>query len=345
MSRLKGALIGFGKVAEMAHLPAFAARNELVLLAVAEPREDRRAQARALIPQVRLYPDLGTLLKEEPDLDFVDICTPPAEHPGMCLAGLKKGLHVLCEKPLTLDLKELKALESAAARAGRALVTVHNWKFAPLLSASINLLKTGAIGRLTHLDWQVLRPPGSGGGLTSWRTEASQVRGGILVDHGWHAFYLAQAWAGEEPEALKTRLTRPDPTASGPETEAEVGLKFPQASGRIFLTWQASHRANLGRLAGTEGEMLLEDDRLVLAHAGRPEEVISFPAKLSAGSHHPEWMAGVLDEFMEEIRQPEPRGKNLLEAAGCARLIESAYRSWEAGSVWLPFGASEVPQL
>ena len=336
MSRLKGALIGFGKVAEMAHLPAFAARNELALLAVAEPREDRRAQARALIPRVRLYPDLGTLLKEEPDLDFVDICTPPAEHPGMCLAALNRGLHVLCEKPLTLDLKELEDLDQAAARTGRALVTVHNWKFAPLLRASLNLLKAGAIGKLTHLDWQVLRPPGSGGGLTSWRTEASQARGGILVDHGWHAFYLAQAWAGEEPEALKTRLTRPDPTASGPETEAEVGLKFPQASGRIFLTWQASHRANLGRLAGTEGEMLLEDDRLVLARAGSPEEVISFPAKLSAGSHHPEWMAGVLGEFLGEIRQPELRGKNLREAAGCARLIESAYRSWEAGSVWLP---------
>ncbi len=337
MNILKGALIGFGKVAEMAHLPALGTRPELALAAVAEPREDRRAQARALLPGIRVYADAASLLAAEPALDFVDICTPPSDHPAISLMALNKGLHVLCEKPLTLDLEEVETLGAAAARANRSLVTVHNWKFAPLLSTSISLVKAGAIGRLTQIDWQVLRPAGSGGGLTAWRREGAQGRGGILVDHGWHAFYLALAWAGGAPQSLKTRLTLPDPQGSGPEAEAKVWLDFPEAEGCLFLTWRAPLRANLGRLTGTAGEMRLEDDRLVLARSGQPEEVFSFPAKLSAGSHHPEWTAGVLEEFLGEIRQPELRGRNLREAASCARLIDAAYRSWEAGGVRLPF--------
>jgi predicted dehydrogenase len=340
---LRGALIGFGKVAEMAHLPALASREDFRIVAVAEPLPERREQAQALLPGVRFYEQAGELLAREEPLDFVDICTPPRDHTDLALAALDRGCHVLCEKPLTLAPGDFAVLRQAAVRAARTLVTVHNWKHAPLLAQARELAAGGGIGAVHMVEWEVHRTSGGGGGLTDWRQESGQALGGILIDHGWHAFYLLMEWAGAVPKALNARLM----CGAGPggiDQEAEVGLRFPACQARLFLTWQARERRNWGRLSGSRGEIVMDDDRLVLAADDRPAETLSFPAKVSAGSHHPDWMGGVLDEFLGEIGEPDRRGQNLREAELCARLIRLAYRSHKAGGDWLDVEAHEAPR-
>ncbi len=338
---LRGALLGFGRVAEFAHFPAFAARTDFQILAVADPLPERRARAKALLPQARLYGNPEELLAREEALDFVDICTPPRDHAPLSLAALERGCHVLCEKPLTLEPKDFQTFKSAADQTGRALVTVHNWRHAPLLAQAGELLRTGAIGQVQMLEWEVHRTAGSGGGLTAWRQEGGQALGGILIDHGWHAFYLLLEWAGEAPMVLNARLSIQN-EESGVEQEAEVGLRFPSCQARLFLTWQAPERRNSGRLSGTQGEIRMEDDCLVLAPHGQTEKTWSFPAKVSAGSHHPDWMGGVLDEFLKEIADPGQRGRNLAEAELCARLIRLAYRSHREGGRWVDVRSHEA---
>ncbi|MBW1992130.1 MAG: Gfo/Idh/MocA family oxidoreductase [Deltaproteobacteria bacterium] len=339
---LTGALIGFGQVAEKAHVPAFLSRGDFRLAAVADPLPERREAARRLLPGIRLYADAQELLAREENLDFVDICTPPREHPALARQALTRGLHVLCEKPLTLAPEDFAVLQQAARQADRVLITVHNWKYAPLLARAAELARSGIIGELQRLEWEVWRPAGSGGGLTAWRQEGGQALGGILLDHGWHAFYLAMEWAGSAPTALKARLVF-GKGSGGVEQEAEVGLQFPACQGRLFLTWQAAERRNWGRLGGSEGEILLADDYLVAASAHQPPEVQRYPAKLSAGSHHPDWMGGVLDEFLDEIIHRRRRGRNLREAELCARLICLAYRSHQEGSCWVEVEPHEAP--
>jgi predicted dehydrogenase len=331
---LQGALIGFGKVAEMAHIPALAADARFQIVAVAEPLAERRGRVQALLPLVRLYEQAEELLAREPALDFVDICTPPRDHTALALAALGRGCHVLCEKPLTLEPDDFRALKAAAARADRTLVTVHNWKHAPLLARGRELARSGAVGAIETVEWEVHRTSGGGGGLTAWRQEEGQGLGGILIDHGWHAFYLLMAWAGEIPKALNARLSF-DADQTGVDQEAEVRLRFPSSQGHLFLTWRANERRNWGRLSGSAGEIVMADDRLVLARSGRPEEFQSFPAKVSAGSHHPDWMGGVLEEFLTEIAHPDLRGGNVREAELCALSIRLAYQSHRAGGGWL----------
>jgi predicted dehydrogenase len=333
-SPLQGAIIGFGKVAEMAHVPALAMDERFQIAAVADPLYQRRARAQAVLPQARVYATAEELLAREPDLDFVDICTPPADHTALSLAALGRGCHVLCEKPLTLEPEDILALKAAASQADRTLVTVHNWKHAPLLARGRELAGSGAVGAIKTVEWEVHRTSGSGGGLTAWRQEEGQGLGGILIDHGWHAFYLLMGWVGEIPQALNARLVFKDDQA-GVDQEAEVRLRFPSCQGRLFLTWQAGERRNWGRLRGNEGELVLADDRLILAGSGRPEEIQSFPDKVSAGSHHPHWMGGVLEELLTEIAHPHRRRANLREAELCALLIRLAYRSHRAGGAWL----------
>jgi predicted dehydrogenase len=340
---LRGAVIGFGKVAEMSHLPALAAREDFRIVAVADPLPERRQRAQVLLPGVRLYERAGELLSREEALDFVDICTPPRDHTDLALAALGRGCHVLCEKPLTLAPGDFAALRQAAAWADRSLVTVHNWKHAPLLAQARHLAASGDIGDIHMVEWEVHRTSGAGGGLTAWRQESGQALGGILIDHGWHAFYLLMEWAGAVPKALNARLVC-GAKPNGVDAEAEVGLRFPTCQARLFLTWQAQERRNWGRLNGSRGEIVMADDRLLLAADGRPVETRSFPAKVSAGSHHPDWMGGVLDEFLGEIAHPDRQGQNLREAELCARLIRLAYRSHGAGGDWLDVEAHETPR-
>jgi predicted dehydrogenase len=331
---LRGALVGFGKVAELAHLPVFLDSPDFYLVAVADFLAERRDQAPELLPQVRLYQSLDELLAREAELDFLDICTPPRDHTALALDALSRGCHVLCEKPLTLAPQDFSVLKEAAHQAQRALVTVHNWKYAPLLAEASKLIRSGALGEIRTLEWEVHRTSGGGGGLTDWRQEGGQALGGILIDHGWHAFYLLMAWAGTVPQAIQARLSL-ESASGGVDQEADVSLRFPGCQARMLLTWKARERRNIGRIIGTTGQILMEDDRLVLQQVGLSPETQVFPARLSAGSHHPEWMGGVLEEFLEEIADPGRRGRNLREAELCALLIRLAYQSHREGSRWV----------
>jgi len=320
-------------VAELAHLPAFAFRPEFELVAVAEPLPERRDLARALLPRVRVYEDLANLLNRESALDFVDICTPPRSHTRLAVAALKRGCHVLSEKPLFLSAQEVQEIKEVLTQIPPAvLVTANNWKYAPLLAKTTEMIRAGAIGSVQKLDWQVYRTNPSGGGLSLWRQDPANSLGGIVVDHGWHAFYILISWVGM-PKAIKARLVRG--AASPVEIEAEVEMKFPEATARLFLTWQASQRSNQGRVLGTAGEIIMEDDILMRVVEDSVIESHRFPEKLSGGSHHPQWMAGVLEEFLQEINFPEKRGANFHEAETCSRLIRLAYQSHKSGGVWL----------
>src|SRR4051812_35162989 len=96
---LKGALIGFGFIAEKGHVPAYlAAPGSFEIVAVAEICAARRDKVKSLLPNARVYPDTKTLLQTERELDFVDIATPPCDHAAIAHAAFEHGLHVFCEK-------------------------------------------------------------------------------------------------------------------------------------------------------------------------------------------------------------------------------------------------------
>jgi predicted dehydrogenase len=150
MSRRRAALLGFGHVAEHGHLPAWRARDDFAIAAVADPDPARRAVAQRLLPDARVYADPIAALSEVA-LDVVDIATPPALHTPLVIRAAQAGCHVLCEKPLTTTLADYRAAVAAVRAAGVTLFTVHNWKHSGQYEQLAALLATGAIGRPTDL--------------------------------------------------------------------------------------------------------------------------------------------------------------------------------------------------
>src|SRR5438105_6889141 len=124
---LRGAIIGFGEVARHGHSPAYANSREAKIVAIVDRTAERRRTAEESLPGIATFATIEELAAGI-EIDFVDICTPPALHAEPMVDALGHGWNVLCEKPLLLDLAELEKVRAVARDSGRAVLPVHNWK-------------------------------------------------------------------------------------------------------------------------------------------------------------------------------------------------------------------------
>jgi predicted dehydrogenase len=338
----RGAILGFGKVAAEAHVPGFRQTPGFEVDAVIDPAEERRNAATAALPGVRIYADFAAAAQAETKLDFVDVATPPRQHASAIVEALECGYHVLCEKPLAVDLAEIAELRRAARRSHHALFTVHNWKYAPLFRRLHGLLRGGAIGEVGEIEWHVSRPsPPQGAAQAGWRLDRDQAGGGILMDHGWHAFYLMLFLSGREPQSIVARIG--SSLGFGVEDSVHCEIDFSGIRAIIDLGWGAAERRTGGVVRGSLGEIRIEDDRLIVEAANRASESTRFSPPLSASSYHPEWFPALLEDFRSEMLHTDRRGRNFAEAACVAELVAAAYRSAGA-SVPLGEPAAGQPQ-
>ncbi len=333
---MRGALIGFGNVALHGHLPGWLGRRDVEITAVSDARPERRAERDARLPGARWYDSADELL-DEADVDFVDICTPPSSHAPLTGHALRRGRHVLCEKPLVVALEELDPLTRLAATTGRVLHAVHNWHHAPIIRRAQELIQDGALGPVVRVVWHTLRTrpaavadPGAG----NWRVDPTLAGGGVLTDHGWHVVYVLRRWLGEDPTSVSASLETRRHLGLAVEDTAVVRLGFPTASAEILLTWAADVRANWAELTGEDGTIELQDDTLVLRRDGETRRWACPPA-LSDGSTHADWFAPVVSQFVEEIHGVS-HSSNMAEAALCTAVESAARESSRQGGIVLP---------
>jgi predicted dehydrogenase len=319
---LKGAIIGFGEVARHGHCPGYADSHDVKIVAVVDRMAERRRVAQEFFPTIATFSTLEELAAGA-EIDFVDICTPPAFHGQPMLDALARNWNVLCEKPLLLDPVQLEKVRGLARESGRAVVPVHNWKYAPIVMRASEMLRSQAIGPLREVEIETLRVQDcavADPAHPNWRRDPAIAGGGILMDHGWHAIYLAYHWFNEEPIDVRASLHRP--TATQAEDEATLTLVFPSGRARIFLTWRADVRRNRILLIGGRGEIAIDDDTLRMGG-----ESIQYESGLSAGSHHADWFATMLPDVIASFHQSEMAQKSFEEAALCLSVIQRAYQT------------------
>lgn len=321
----QGAIIGFGNVAAQGHVPGWRDDPDFEIVAVADPDAARRGLAAELLPGVRTYGGSEELLRHE-HLDFVDIATPPAAHAPAIMAAANAGIHVLCEKPLTTSWREYVDLRAAVCHAGIVLHTVHNWKYSEAFRTVRQLLDDGAVGALSTISFDTARNGCAAATADNWRVRASVAGGGILVDHGWHAFYLLLALAQERPLRIRAALERRRYVDAEVEDTALCAIDFASVSAEIRLTWAASERHTRWQVVGRDGQMTIDDDRLVMQGPGS-EQSRRLTTALSAGSHHPDWFSGVIKEFRQALDDPTVPGVNQAEAELCVLMLNLAYAS------------------
>jgi predicted dehydrogenase len=324
-------LVGFGSIAEHAHLPAWQAIEDVEVTAVADISPARLARARRLLPHVTLYESPHELAARA-DLDCVDICTPPATHADLITAACARGIaHIVCEKPLVLSEREYRRVVEARTTSGSRVVCVNNWRHSDLNRHVASALAAGAIGAVESVELRIGRPDcalGSAAWMPRWRTEPRLAGGGIILDHGWHQLSLLLGWMGTLPESVRAVTRTVDRRHHPVEDEALIEVAFPSGTGLIELSWVSEGRTNDGVVRGPRGTIVAHDDRVVIENGdGRRE--LPFRGRLSASSYHPDWFETV---FRQEVLASSPVAAdgNLAEAGILVSAICAAYRSARA---------------
>ena len=142
-------------------------------------------------------------------IEVVAIVTPNHMHAPVAMQFIKRGIHVICDKPLTATLPEAKKLAKAAEASGVIFALTHNYTGYPMIRQAKAMVGAGTLGdiRLVQVeyaqDWLAEPLEASGQKQADWRTDpAKSGAGGSTGDIGTHAFNLANFVSGLTLDSL-----------------------------------------------------------------------------------------------------------------------------------------------
>jgi predicted dehydrogenase len=198
------ALLGTGRIAESAFIPAIHAVDGARLAAVLSRDHDRGAAfaKRHNIPAA--YDRLDTLL-QDPRVDAVIVATPDAMHEPQVIAAAQAGKHVLCEKPMTTTYAGCMRMAAAVRASGITFAMGYNNRFNTGLQRIKALLQEGQIGQVRYaralLTSQMQDP-------RDWRAHSEQARYWALSAVGTHLIDLWR-WYFGDPASVGGALAAP----------------------------------------------------------------------------------------------------------------------------------------
>ena len=163
-------------------------------------------QLRATAPGLQAYESVGHLLSD-PAIGLVYIGSPPALHYEQCLASLRAGKHVICEKPAALEARQAQALKDLAERSDLLFVVNLMQRYNPLYAAVKTLVDAQVLGAFVHGFFEnyasdEFLPP------DHWFWDERQS-GGIFIEHGVHFFDMFAGWLGPGAVVAAQKLSRP----------------------------------------------------------------------------------------------------------------------------------------
>ncbi len=288
--KLRVGIIGSGGIAEGAHAPGYKALpDDCELVACCDVRPERAKAFAERFDLAHWYTDYRELLTL-PELDAVSICTPPFMHRDATVAALDAGLHVLCEKPMAMNVAEAQDMVAAAGRAGKVLTIGHQQRFSPAAQAVKRAVDAGELGNIYYAKTAALRNRGA----PTWGVfHIKELNGGgPLIDIGVHALDVTM-WLMGSPRpvavfgatymalahrpGLQNRMGTINIEEYDVEDLAAALVRFDNGATLMLETsWllQMTERGNAyTQLFGTEGSARLDPFQIVRDVDGVPEDV------------------------------------------------------------------------
>ena len=222
--KLRMALVGGGQGAFIGRVHATAAvlDNRAALVAGALSSDPARAKSSAAdydIPTERAYGSYQELIEGEKALptekrvDFISIATPNHTHFEIAKAAVEAGFNVICDKPLTFDLKQAEALADAVDKSGVVFAVSHNYTGYPLVRQAREMVVRGDFGEINAIrvsyiqGWLRTRLEAENQKQAAWRTDPKRSGvAGCFGDIGTHAYNLARYISGLLPETISAHL-------------------------------------------------------------------------------------------------------------------------------------------
>jgi predicted dehydrogenase len=298
---------------------------------------------------------------QRPDIALVDIATPTNLHAEMTIAALAAGKHVLCEKPLAMDVAEAEAM-LAAARSSRAHAGVaFNYRFVPAIRLAKRLIDEGRVGRIYHFrarylqDW--LASPDM---PMSWRLDRQQAGSGVLGDLGAHIVDLAHFLVGPMTDVVGQTTTFVDARSSTGGKTGQVTVddassfltRFANGAAGVFEASRmstGSKNRNQFEIEGDRGALRFDLERLnelEFYSADDPHHMRGFRTILATEPEHPFlehwWPPGhtlgwehahihLIASFLNDIVSGETTVPTIEDGVACQRVLQAVEQSAAEG--------------
>ncbi|MEL6202641.1 MAG: Gfo/Idh/MocA family oxidoreductase [Pseudomonadota bacterium] len=295
-SRIRLGMVGGGRDAFIGGVHRIASRidghYDLVAGCFSSTAEKSQASGRDLgLDPKRIYDDFTAMAQREARLkdgiDAVAIVTPNHVHWPAAREFLKRGIHVICDKPLTSTLADAKKLAKAADSSGALFVLTHNYTGYPMVRQARQMVRDGVLGDIRVVqaeypqDWLSDKLEDTGQKQAGWRTDPSQSgAGGSIGDIGTHAMNLAQFVSGLEIEEIAADLTA---FVDGRQLDDNAHVMIRWKGGAKGMLWSSqvapgNENALKVRVYGTKGglEWSQEDPNyLWYTPLGEPKRLIT----------------------------------------------------------------------
>lgn len=340
--RIRLGMVGGGSGAFIGAVHRIAARiddhYELVAGALSStPEKARQSGAELGLAPDRTYDDFRSMAIREAKLkngiEAVAIVTPNHMHYPAAKEFLRRGIHVICDKPLTSNLVDAKKLLKIAEDSDALFVLTHNYTGYPMVRHAREMIRNGDLGEIRLVqaeypqDWLTEAVEKTGAKQAVWRTDPKQSgAGGSTGDIGTHAYNLACFVSGLELEELSADVHT---FVEGRQLDdnAHVMMRFKGgAKGMLWCSQVAPGNENglKLRVYGTKGgiEWVQADPNyLWYTPFGQPKQLITrngAGANAAAGrvsripSGHPEgYLEGFATIYSEAARAIHARRKGL----------------------------------
>jgi predicted dehydrogenase len=321
---VKLGLIGCGAIATREHLPGFrrAGPEQVEIVAFASRTRASAERARALWGAGSVVDSWEEVLSR-PDVDAVDIATPPDLHREIAVRAMRAGKHVLVEKPMALSVDGAREMEQAAREYGVVLETAEWPRYNGAMRAGARAIRSGAIGPLTGIEGFLAHGgPQEWAPHARWFFEKPHAGGGVLMDLGVHAIDGVRAVSGEEAAAVAAVISG---VVSGVEHEADVLFHLDSGvPGHLRVSWRAPYENVANVVAwGTEGQLVVTASSAVIRRrAGVVEELVPDPS------------SNLYADFIRACRGEVSVRPSGVDGRAAMAFVTASYRA-AAGCAWV----------
>lgn len=316
MDKIKFGLIGAGAIAQT-HAQAFESCNCSELVAVADVRLDA-AQALAERLGCKSYSSYQDMAAGE-KLDAVVICTPPISHPEISNFFAERGVHILCEKPLSIDVKSAKKMLTGAKKAGVLLTMASKFRYVDDVIRAKSIVTAGILGEVVLFENAFT----SRADMSSrWNSDPKVSGGGVLIDNGTHSVDIMRYFLGPIAKVQAVEGKR----VQGLAVDDTVRIFLESESGvvgNVDLSWSINKELDYYiRIYGSRGTISVGWKESKYRQSSSPDWVV-----FGKGYNKIQAFSSQLDNFAKAIKGEEALLITCEDALASVETIEAAYNS------------------
>lgn len=323
-AKLKYGLIGTGGIAQT-WVQAFEQSGTARLVAVADVRPEAAKATAERIGGPAF--DSYLALSKEAAVDAVVVATPPSTHPEIAIHFLDKGVHVLCEKPFSIDSASARRMVEASKKSGAKLTMASKFRYVDDCVKAKSIVASGVLGDVVLFENSFTAYVDM---TKRWNSDPRLSGGGVLIDNGTHSIDIMRYFLGPIAEVQVVEGKR----IQGLPVEDTVHMFARSrggAVGSIDLSWSINK----------------ELDRYISLHGSKGTIVVGWKESKYRPSSSRDWVVfgkgydkfqafrSQIDNFTGAIRGQESLLITPDDAVASVEVIEAAHRSL-GQSGWVP---------